>query len=201
MEHDALEITFSAESGEELLEVAASAVAGAVSGAQPARKVVENPELQVKAGCFVTLKNQGRLRGCIGCFTAHTPLWKTVCEMAAASAVRDDRFRFDPILPAEVPFLDIEISVLSPLRQVSNPLKEIVLGRDGVVIEDGGRRGTFLPQVALETGWSLERFLGHCARDKAGIGWDGWKRPTAKVYVYTVTIVQKSPEAHRRGAD
>jgi AmmeMemoRadiSam system protein A len=200
MDPAAVEIRFGAESAKELLDLAAEAVAAAVSGAPAPKKVVENPELQVKAGCFVTLKNKGRLRGCIGCFSANTPLWKTVREMAHASAVRDDRFRFDPILPSEAAELEVEISVLSPMRQVSNPLKEIVLGRDGVVIEDGGRRGTFLPQVARETGWSLEEFLGHCARDKAGIGWDGWKRPTAKIYSYRVVIVQETPETPSSGA-
>jgi AmmeMemoRadiSam system protein A len=195
------EIRLSAESEKELLAVASEAVEAAVTGKPAPSHIVKNPELQVKAGCFVTLKNKGRLRGCIGCFTSNSPLWKTVREMAAASAVRDDRFRYDPILPSETAELDIEISALSPMREVSDPFKEIVLGRDGVVIEEGGRRGTFLPQVASETGWSLEEFMGHCARDKAGIGWDGWKRKTAKIWAYTVTIVREAPEKGALKAD
>lgn len=149
----------------------------------------ETPELQIKAGCFVTLHNKGMLRGCIGTFTSDKPLWKTVAEIAVSSATRDVRFAGNPITNSEVPELDIEISVLSPLRTVNDPLKEIVLGRDGIIISDKGRSGTFLPQVADETGWTLEEFLGHCARDKAGIGWDGWRSPSARIYAYTVTIV------------
>ena len=70
-------------------------------------------------------------------------------------------------------------------------MDEIKLGRDGVVVKDKGRSGTFLPQVATETGWSLEEFLGHCASDKAGLGWQGWKSPTAEVFAYTATIIEE----------
>jgi uncharacterized protein len=126
----------------------------------------DNPELQVKAGCFVPLRNNGILRGCIGRFAAVDPLWRTVCEVADSSARTDSRFADNPISSPEVPHLEIEVSVLSPMRQICRPLEEIKLGRDGIVILDRGRSGTFLPQVAVETGWSLEEFLGHCARDR-----------------------------------
>jgi AMMECR1 domain-containing protein len=82
------------------------------------------------------------------------------------------------------------------MRRVRDPMKEIQLGSDGIVIEDQGRSGTFLPQVATETGWSLEEFLGHCSRDKAGLGWEGWKNPRARIYSYTVTIIQDE-KTHR----
>ena len=85
----------------------------------------------------------------------------------------------------ELEQVHIEISVLSPLRQISSP-DELVLGRDGVLMVKDGRSGTFLPQVADETGWTKEEFLGHCARDKAGIGWNGWK--DADLYVYQAEV-------------
>ena len=71
------------------------------------------------------------------------------------------------------------------MRQISSP-DELVLGRDGVLMVKDGRSGTFLPQVADETGWTREEFLGHCARDKAGIGWNGWK--DADLYVYQAEV-------------
>lgn len=185
-----LTLTFGEKSQQELLAMARSAARAAVEGSWVSYDPTDNPELQVKAGCFVTLKNNGALRGCIGRFTSDEPLWKTVREIAVSSATRDTRFSHNPISAAEIPQLQIEISVLSPLRRISRPLEEIQLGRDGIVIQDQGRSGTFLPQVATETGWSLEEFLGHCASDKAGLGWQGWKSPTAQVFVYTATIIE-----------
>ncbi len=186
-----LELKFSPDSVKELLRSARESAKAAVEGRWVSYDPSDNPELLVHAGCFVTLTNQGKLRGCIGRFSTDEPLWKTVREMAVAAATMDDRFRNDPIKPEEFDRLKVEVSVLSPLRRVSDPIKEIALGRDGIVIRDKGMSGTFLPQVAEETGWSLEEFLGHCARDKAGLGWDGWKSPTAKVYAYTATVMHE----------
>lgn len=135
------------------------------------------------AGAFVTLNMNGRLRGCIGQFTADIPLYQAVQEMAIAAAVRDNRF--DPVTTDELPRLQIEISVLTPMRKVSS-IDEIILGRHGIYLRKGSRGGTFLPQVATETGWTRQEFLGHCARDKAGIGWDGWK--DADIYVYEAYV-------------
>ena len=186
----ALTLTFGEKSQQELLAMARSAARAAVEGSWVSYAPSDNPELQVKAGCFVTLKNNGALRGCIGRFTSDEPLWKTVREIAVSSTTRDIRFSRNPISAAEIPQLQVEISVLSPLRRISRPLEEIQLGRDGIMIQDQGRSGTFLPQVATETGWSLEEFLGHCASDKAGLGWQGWKSPTAQIFVYTATIIE-----------
>lgn len=174
----------------ELIDRARGAVKAAVEGKWRERSNCDTDELQVMAGCFVTLKNRGKLRGCMGCFQSEQPLWKTVADMAAQSAVLDPRFIASRIRPEEIPHLEIEISILSPLFRVSQPLQEIKLGRDGIVIRDKGRSGTFLPQVAIDTGWSLEEFLGHCSRDKAGLGWDGWKTATAEIFRYTCIIVK-----------
>jgi MEMO1 family protein len=184
----------SEKSAGQLVSLARSAVHDAVSGNWVSYDPVENPELQAPVGCFVTIKNKDKLRGCVGRFTADQPLWKTVRDMAISAATRDRRFINDPINEKELPELDIEVSVLSPLQPVTDPLSEIKLGRDGIWIKDKGRSGTFLPQVATETGWSLEEFLGHCARDKAGLGWNGWKSPTARIFTYTATILhEKKP--------
>jgi len=184
-------IDLNTETRRELLSTVRTAVKAAVQGEWVSYRPSVNEELQIKTGCFVTLKNRGALRGCIGCFKSDVPLWKTAPHMAVLSATSDERFASKRITPEEVPELMIEVSILSPMRRVSRPLEEIHLGRDGIVVQDKGQSGTFLPQVATETGWSVEEFLGHCSRDKAGLGWEGWKSPTAAVYTYTATVVSE----------
>ncbi len=143
--------------------------------------------LLMQTGAFVTLKKQGKLRGCIGRFTADIPLYKLVQKMAVSSSTKD--YRFSRVQPKEIDLLEIEISVLSPMRKIRDT-DEIELGKHGIYIKKGHSAGTFLPQVATETGWSKEEFLGHCARDKAGIGWDGWK--DADVYIYEALVFSES---------
>lgn len=142
--------------------------------------------LLVPTGAFVTLKENGQLRGCIGSFNAQQSLYKVVQSMAIASATED--YRFSKVSSNEVPKLEIEISVLTPLKKV-NSINEIVLGKHGIYIKKSGRSGTFLPQVATGTGWSLEEFLGHCAQDKAFIGWNGWK--DAEIFTYEAIVFEE----------
>lgn len=138
-------------------------------------------------GVFVTLHLDGRLRGCIGRFVSDDSLCATIREMANSAAFSDPRF---PSLSRnEASRVDIEVSVLSPLKKI-NSIEEFRLGRDGIYMMKGSRHGTFLPQVAEETGWNAEEFLGHCARDKAGIGWNGWK--DADLYTYRTEVVKES---------
>ncbi|MBN1340681.1 MAG: AmmeMemoRadiSam system protein B [Bacteroidales bacterium] len=137
----------------------------------------------VHCGAFVTLHKDGNLRGCIGRFSADEPLFSVVQQMAIASSTQDTRF--DPVVEDELQQIDIEISVLTPMKKIGSP-DEIELGKHGIYLVRGNRSGTFLPQVATETGWSKEEFLGHCARDKAGIGWDGWKN--AEIYTYEALV-------------
>jgi len=144
------------------------------------------PALMAKAGAFVTLKTGSALRGCIGIFESEQPLFRVVQEMAVASSTQDPRFR--PVRTGELADIRIEISVLTPMRKIKD-IKEIQLGKHGILIQKGLRRGTFLPQVATETGWTLEEFLGHCAEDKAGIGWNGWK--DADIFIYEALIFEE----------
>jgi AmmeMemoRadiSam system protein B/AmmeMemoRadiSam system protein A len=139
--------------------------------------------LMVKAGAFVTLKKNGELRGCIGNFKSDEPLYKTIQAMSVASSTED--YRFSPVVVSEIPKIEIEISVLTPMKKI-NSIDEIVMGKHGIYIRKGMQSGTFLPQVATETGWDKEEFLGHCAQDKAGIGWNGWK--DADIYVYEALV-------------
>ena len=138
-------------------------------------------------GAFVTLHLNGRLRGCIGRFTSPSTLHATIREMARSAAFSDPRF--PALSKKEAPAVEIEVSVLSPLKRIRS-IDEFKLGRDGIYMIKGSSHGTFLPQVAEETGWNTEEFLGHCARDKAGIGWNGWK--DAELYTYQTEVVKES---------
>ncbi len=139
--------------------------------------------LITNCGAFVTLHKNGALRGCIGRFDASEPLYKVIQEMAVSSSTQD--YRFNRVTSKEVSELEIEISVLTPMKKIKS-VDEIQLGRDGIYIKKGFASGTFLPQVADETNWTKEEFLGHCSRDKAGIGWDGWK--DADIYTYEAIV-------------
>ncbi len=143
--------------------------------------------IKTNCGAFISLHKSGALRGCIGNFSQETPLYKVVREMTISSATRD--YRFSPVTPDELKKIEIEISVLTPLKKI-NSIDEIKLGRDGIYIRKGANSGTFLPQVATQTGWNLQEFLGHCARDKAGIGWDGWK--DAELFRYEAIIFSEN---------
>jgi AmmeMemoRadiSam system protein A len=134
-------------------------------------------------GTFVSLHKGISLRGCVGNFECKGPLYKLIQEMTIASAFHDKRFK--KIKYSELRKLNIEISVLGPLIKAESP-EDIILGTHGIYIRKGEVSGTFLPQVAVKTGWSKEEYLGHCAKDKAGLGWDGWK--DADLYLYTAEV-------------
>jgi len=147
----------------------------------------DDPKLNAQCGCFVTLKNEERLRGCIGQFTSQIPLIEMVVEMAKASATADQRFFDEPITVNELQKLDIEISVLSPLQRTDDPLS-LRLGVDGIYIKKGFQTGCFLPQVATETNWSKEQFLSYCCAHKAGMTPDAWKDSETEVYLFTAEV-------------
>jgi len=143
------------------------------------------PGLEKPLGAFVTLRENGELRGCIGRFEPDIPLRDVIVEMAIAAATQDHRF--PPVSVRELAEIDYEISVLSPLRKVKS-WKEIELGRHGVEVVRGFRRGVFLPQVATETGWDLETFMSSLCAHKAGLPADAWKDPQTDLYVFTAQV-------------
>jgi AmmeMemoRadiSam system protein B/AmmeMemoRadiSam system protein A len=157
-----------------------------------------DPVLLRPGAAFVTLTQSGRLRGCIGNLEPTASLAQVVRDNAVSAATRDPRF--PPVRPTEVPHLEIEISLLSPLQKVARP-EDIELGKHGVIVESGRRRGVFLPQVADETGWGRDEFLTRLCRDKAGLPPDAWKRG-ATLYVFTVqTFSSPAPgeQQHAQG--
>ncbi len=132
------------------------------------------PALLALQGAFVTLRKQDRLRGCIGHVRGDAPLYQTVRECAVGAAIADPRF--SPITPQEVPSIHIEISVLSD-PQVVAP-EQIEVGKHGLFISQGNRRGLLLPQVAVEWRWDREEFLEQTCL-KAGLPEDAWRHGAA----------------------
>ena len=170
-----------------LLQIAKRTAAAAVTRRPVPAVVCDDPELNVPRGCFVTLKNGDELRGCIGQFEAEMPLCQMVARMAVSSARHDSRFARNRITPEELSELHIEISALTPMQKTDDPLS-LRLGIDGIYITDGTRSGCFLPQVADETGWSKEEFLGYCCTHKAGLPWDAWKKAGIETYLFSAEV-------------
>jgi AmmeMemoRadiSam system protein A len=138
----------------------------------------------LNAGAFVSLHKKGQLRGCIGTFETSKPVVEQVAEMAEAAATRDPRF--SPVSQAEINDLDIEMSVLTPPRTVES-VDEIVVGKHGLVVSQGYRRGVLLPQVATEYGWDKETFLRHTCH-KAGLPQDAWTDENTTIQVFTAEV-------------
>ncbi len=133
-----------------------------------------NANLQQTRGAFVTLKKKGELRGCVGRMTGDEPLVKTVGAMAIQAAFNDRRF--NPLTADELKDIEIEISALTPMKQVSG-VSDIVVGRDGVLLIKNDYHAVFLPQVATEQGWNREEMLDNLCR-KAGLDTGCWKEKT-----------------------
>ena len=176
---------FSPAERQELLRLARQTVESVARTGKPPAYECTLPALERKRGAFVTLHQRGRLRGCIGHFEAERPVWKTVMEMAIAASTQDPRF--PRVSAAELDSLDYEISVLSPLRKIKD-WREIRLGIHGVQVGRGFRRGVFLPQVATETGWDLDTFMGELCSQKAGLPREAWKDPRTDLYVFTAEV-------------
>ncbi len=134
-------------------------------------------------GCFVTLTNRAILRGCIGTFHPQMPLGQMIVEMGK-SAARDPRFVMNSITPAEICELAVEVSVLSPLEETTEP-ENLEIGVHGIYIISGQSAGCFLPEVATDQRWTVEEFLSHCCSSKAGMSPDAWRDPDTKVYLFT----------------
>ena len=143
----------------------------------------DDPALSVSRGAFVTLKEDGELRGCIGSFFADGPLSVTVRSMAVEAASRDSRFH--PVRKDELDKIKVEISVLSSLTRPPS-VNDIEVGRHGLYIVKGGNSGVLLPQVPVENGWDRKTFLEETCR-KAGLPPDAWKEG-ADIYVFTAEV-------------
>jgi AmmeMemoRadiSam system protein A len=175
-----------------LLQIARAAISAHLQGVQA--PVPDAPgDLGRPAGAFVTLRLDGTLRGCIGYLERDRPLVEVVASSAVSAASEDPRFL--PIDVKELEAAHIEISVLGPLEPIVPPdPAEIQIGRHGLVIEQGVRRGLLLPQVAVEWEWGAEAFLAHTCI-KAGLPPDAWKHG-AEVFRFDAEVFD---EAMTRG--
>jgi AmmeMemoRadiSam system protein B/AmmeMemoRadiSam system protein A len=150
------------------------------------------PSLQQERGVFVTLKEKGNLRGCIGLIAAEKPLYLGVRDAAVSAAVEDPRF--PPVTAAELPALEYEISVLTPFRRVYD-VKDVHVGRDGLLMIQGSNRGILLPQVPTEFGWDRKTFLEE-ACVKAGLPRQAWQNETTDIFAFSALVFNErsSPE-------
>lgn len=167
-----------------LLAIARKAIEAFVRSGQNYVEPREEKTLNVRSGCFVTIKHKGQLRGCIGNFQSEQPLFKEVAQMAVASASKDPRFY--PMKEDDLQDFSLEISVLSPLKKVEST-EEIVVGRHGIYLEKGYYRGVLLPQVAVEHEWDRDTFLRQTCV-KAGLPTDAWKADDAEIYIFSAQV-------------
>lgn len=135
-------------------------------------------------GAFVTLHKRGRLRGCIGNMIGQAPLVETIQNMAIAASTEDPRF--PRVAPGELADIDIEISVLSPMKKVTN-VEEIEVGKHGILLGKGWNRGVLLPQVATEYGWDRETFLDQTCL-KAGLPTGAWKEGDTVIEIFSAEV-------------
>ena len=178
-----MEFRLTEEEKRTLLETARNAIACRLSGS-PGECPEASGALSTPCGAFVTLREHGKLRGCIGYITSERSLLETVHDVAISSAFEDPRF--PPLRSMELERVRIEISVLSPFRKITDT-KEIEVGIHGIMIRRGGRSGLLLPQVATEQGWDRDTFLTHTCY-KAGLPEDAWKSPDARIEIFSALV-------------
>lgn len=176
-----------------LLKIARDSIEEYLKNKTLLKPKVEDPALKEKRGVFVTLKNKGELRGCIGYPLPYRPLYSAVAELAIESATSDPRFQ--PVQLDELDSLEIEISVLTLPKPISS-YEEIEIGKHGIIISKGPFRGLLLPQVPVEYGWDLEEYLSHGCM-KAGLPSDEWKRGV-EIEVFEAEVFSESEASEKK---
>ena len=168
----------------ELRAIAKSSIEASCRGTSAPKVEADSQKLKEPRGVFVTISKKGDLRGCIGQIIGRAPLAEAVSQMAEAAAQRDPRF--SPLRPEELPDIDIEISVLTPLRKIDST-DEIEVGTHGIVIRKGMNMGLLLPQVATEYGWNRAEFLENTCQ-KAGLPKNAWKDKETEIYIFSADV-------------
>ena len=167
----------------DLLKIARDTIVSYVGSAAIPSVESASRGLNLECGCFVTIKQHGHLRGCIGNFVSEVPLYRLVQEMAVSAATRDPRFY--PMKKQDLDAFVLEISVLSPLELISS-VDRIKVGTHGIYLVKNGFRGVLLPQVASEYGWDRETFLKHTCL-KAGLPENAWQKD-CEIYIFTAQV-------------
>jgi AmmeMemoRadiSam system protein A len=178
-----------AEQSTRLLQIAKDAIRAHLQNLGLPSLLDTEPALLQPAGCFVSLheKDSHRLRGCVGRLDANGPL-AMVVQQTGAGVLNDPRFENNRVQLSELPNLEIEISVLSPLRPATTPLDFDPLN-DGIYLTISNRVGCFLPQVARETGWTKEQLLDRLCTEKMGFAARTWQQPAARMQKFSATIL------------
>jgi AmmeMemoRadiSam system protein A len=153
----------------------------------------QNDAFNELRGAFVSLKMDGELRGCIGYAEPQLPMGRTIVRCAIHAATEDPRFL--PLKLSELDLVRIEISLLTPLQKISDPA-EIEVGKHGIVISSGMRRGLLLPQVAVEYDWDRETFLKYSCQ-KAGLHDDAWKSPLTSIYIFSAEVFGEEKKSYQ----
>ena len=180
------------EENETLFAIVKDTLDWCVNGAKgefPFDKYKITPKLKVPTHTFVTLKIGGHLRGCIGSLPPWParPLYESVHQNAISAALEDHRF--PEVRPAELPKLKVDISLLSPVKDIKS-IDEFKIGEHGIIVEKNGQRGVFLPEVAVEQKWTKEETLSILCSEKAGLPPDAWKEG-AKLRIYSSVVLSK----------
>jgi AmmeMemoRadiSam system protein B/AmmeMemoRadiSam system protein A len=184
MERAGVNIGLTGEEKRTLLSIAKTAIECRLKNQNLPKFDISSETLREKRGAFVTLHKHGSLRGCIGNIHGNKPLYITIEEMAIASAFNDPRFK--PVTEEELKDLDIEISVLTPLRKIDN-VEDVQVGKHGIYIEKGYYSGLLLPQVATEYRWDRTTFLEQTC-NKAGLPKSAWKDKDTRIYIFSADI-------------
>jgi AmmeMemoRadiSam system protein A len=169
-----------------ILELARQAAVESVCRKRLLDQIPKTELFEQRCGVFVTLHTRGRLRGCIGVIEGRERLGESIVRCAASAALEDPRF--SPMEPEELEDLDIEVSLLSPMRQIRP--EEIEIGKHGLLVEQGIHRGLLLPQVAVEHHLEREQFLRETCH-KAGLSAEAWTVPDTRIYGFTCEVVRE----------
>lgn len=170
-----------------ILDLARQAVTEAVCHGRLVHPIPNAGVLERQCGVFVSLHVKGKLRGCIGVIDAREQLGESIVRCAAGAALEDPRFT--RMKPEEVGDVEIEVSLMTPLELIRP--EEIEIGTHGLMVEQGGRRGLLLPQVALEHNLGRERFLEETCC-KAGLAREAWKSPDTKIHGFRCEIMSEN---------
>lgn len=184
---------FSPATRDAMLEFASRTIVRRLGGSGGEIPLPNDLLLQQPMGCFVSLHRweNHALRGCIGILESNQPLPAALAS-AAEGALGDPRFVNQPVTLSELPFLQLELTLIGPMRQVATPLDFKPL-EDGICLSIGPRSGVFLPQVARETGWTREQLLSRLCQEKLGFPPDAWKQPDAVLRIFSTVVIGPVP--------
>lgn len=174
-----------------LLDIARRTITNHISGIKLPDFKIDNSLLNEKCGAFVTIHEKGKLRGCIGNIVGNLPLWETVSKMSIEAATGDPRF--PPVSIDELEEIDIEISVISPFKKITD-IDQIQAGKHGIFIRQGYYQGLLLPQVATEYNWGIKEFIEHTCM-KAGLGKDCYKSKNCEIFIFSAIVFGEKSKA------